>query len=288
MVEDQGRTTLHMRQQFSVHSLSIYVEVDVASKVVSLASASSSDRIAMILWTKYSPISFASILASVCGGRALSSWRFKRRTISSDLKWSAQIDSITTKAAKRLYLLRQLKGVGIAPSHLVLFYQVFHCNLPLHLSDEIKHIQRHALRIIFSACNYSERLVKAGLPSLYDRRSQLCNCHVISQCAKCRKLRGVPQVRKMVNMRVDHVEPSPPFSYCAVDFFGPFLNKEKESWSKALLFIFTCLASTSVHLETANSLNTSPSMHWVDSSTSMVQSDNLVVNKTNWEQPLLN
>ena len=69
--------------------------------------------------------------------------------ISSDLKWSAHIDSITTKAAKRLYLLRQLKRLGIAHSVLVRFYcsvvksvleyacQVFHCNLPLYLSEEI-------------------------------------------------------------------------------------------------------------------------------------------------------
>ena len=27
---------------------------------------------------------------------------------------------------------------------------------------------------MFPACSYSEGLVKAGLPSLYDRRSQLC------------------------------------------------------------------------------------------------------------------
>ena len=52
--------------------------------------------------------------------------------------------------------------------------QVFHCNLPLYLSDEIERIQRRALRIIFPACSYSEGLVKAGPPSLYDRRSQLC------------------------------------------------------------------------------------------------------------------
>ena len=52
--------------------------------------------------------------------------------------------------------------------------QVFHCNLPLHLSDEIERIQRRALSIIFPTCSYSEGLVEAGLPSLYDRRSQLC------------------------------------------------------------------------------------------------------------------
>ena len=50
----------------------------------------------------------------------------------------------------------------------------FHCNLPLYLSEEIERIQRRALRMIFPDCSYSEGLVKAGLPTLYDRRSTLC------------------------------------------------------------------------------------------------------------------
>ena len=47
--------------------------------------------------------------------------------------------------------------------------QVFHCNLPLNLSDEIERIQRRALRIIFPGCNYNEGLAKPGIPTLYDR-----------------------------------------------------------------------------------------------------------------------
>ena len=82
-------------------------------------------------------------------------------TISSDLKWSAHIDSIRTKAAKRLYLLRQRTRAGIAHNdRLVRFHcsvirsvleyacQVFHCSLPLYLSDEIKRIQYRASRVI--------------------------------------------------------------------------------------------------------------------------------------------
>ena len=42
--------------------------------------------------------------------------------ISSNLKWSAHINSLTTKAAKRLYLLGQLKCVGIANTDLVRFH----------------------------------------------------------------------------------------------------------------------------------------------------------------------
>ena len=135
---------------------------------------------------KRTPPSFPGVSIEGVEFETVSSAKVLGVTISSDLKWSAHIDSITTKAARRLCLLRQLKRAGIASSDLVLFYcsvirsvleyacQVFHCNLPLYLSDEIERIQRRALRIMFPACSYSEGLVKAGLPSLYDRRSQLC------------------------------------------------------------------------------------------------------------------
>ena len=135
---------------------------------------------------KRTPPSFPGVSIEGVEFETVSSAKVLGVTISSDLKWSAHIDSITTKAAKRLYLLRQLKRAGISSSDLVLFYccvirsvleyacQVFHCNLPLYLSDETERIQRRALSIIFPTCSYSEGLVEAGLPSLYDRRSQLC------------------------------------------------------------------------------------------------------------------
>ena len=80
--------------------------------------------------------------------------------ISSDLQWSAHIEEITVKAAKRLYLLRQLKRAGIDTKDLVSFYcsvirsvleyacQAFHSSLPAYLSQEIERIQRRALKII--------------------------------------------------------------------------------------------------------------------------------------------
>ena len=46
--------------------------------------------------------------------------------------------------------------------------------LQLYLSDEIKRIQRRALRINFPDCNYNEGLAKAGLPTPYDRRRTSC------------------------------------------------------------------------------------------------------------------
>ena len=79
----------------------------------------------------------------------------------------------------------------------------------------------------------------------------------ISKCVTCRKVRGPLQFQKMADLPLDRVEPSAPFSYCAVDFVVPFLIKEKRSEVKRYGVIFTCMASRGVHLETANSSSTS-------------------------------
>ena len=135
---------------------------------------------------KRTPPCFSQVAIEGVEFEIVSSAKVLGVVISSDLRWSAHIDSIKTKAAKRLYLLRQLKRAGIAHSVFASFYcsvirsilenacQVFHCNLPLYLSEEIERIQRRASRVIFPDCGYSEGLAKAGLTTLCDRRSTLC------------------------------------------------------------------------------------------------------------------
>ena len=78
----------------------------------------------------------------------------------------------------------------------------------------------------------------------------------ISKCVSCRKLRGSPQEQKMANLPEDRLEPAPPFTFCAVDYFGPWHIKEGRREVKRYGVLFTCLASTAVHLEVANSLST--------------------------------
>lgn len=48
----------------------------------------------------------------------------------------------------------------------------------------------------------------------------------ISKCVKCRKLRGALQEQKMADLPEDRLDPAPPFTYSAVDYFGPWLIKE--------------------------------------------------------------
>ena len=63
-----------------------------------------------------------------------------------------------------------------------------------------------------------------------------CNAAVrsyISKCVTCRHLRGNFQQQKMTSLPSDRLCEEPPFTYCGVDLFGPFVTKEgcKELWS---------------------------------------------------------
>ncbi|XP_064647104.1 uncharacterized protein LOC135499961 [Lineus longissimus] len=46
------------------------------------------------------------------------------------------------------------------------------------------------------------------------------------KCVTCKRIRGTAQSQKMADLPVDRIEPSPPFTHCGVDCFGPFLVKE--------------------------------------------------------------
>ena len=79
---------------------------------------------------------------------------------------------------------------------------------------------------------------------------------VIASCVTCRKLRGPVIEQRMADLPEDRLESAPPFTYCAADYFGPFVVKEKRKEIKRYGVISTCMASRAIHLEIANSLDT--------------------------------
>ena len=108
-------------------------------------------------------------------------------SITQDLKWNEHVNKITKKAAKRLYLLKQLKRSGLDSNDLKCFFiasirtileyacQVFHYGLPKYLSDVIERIQKRALRIIFPDLSYEDALITLNMKSLWLRREDLCS-----------------------------------------------------------------------------------------------------------------
>ena len=79
---------------------------------------------------------------------------------------------------------------------------------------------------------------------------------VIWNCVGCRKLRGKVSFQKMSDLPEDRILQSAPFTYCGLDLFGPFQVKERRSLVKRYGVIYTCLNSRSVHIESANSMET--------------------------------
>ena len=98
--------------------------------------------------------------------------------ITQDLKWNAHVDKITTKAAKRLYLLKQLLSDNdlMFLHHLYIrsILEVFHYDLPEYLSDQIERIQTRTLRIICLDLSYSEAIEDLDMEILRTRRKGLC------------------------------------------------------------------------------------------------------------------
>lgn len=60
----------------------------------------------------------------------------------------------------------------------------------------------------------------------------------------------------MADLPRDRVTPSPPFTHCAMDYFGPFYMIEGRKELKGYGVLFTCLTSRAIHLEVTHSLET--------------------------------
>ncbi|KAL4009472.1 hypothetical protein ACER0C_003324 [Sarotherodon galilaeus] len=78
----------------------------------------------------------------------------------------------------------------------------------------------------------------------------------IYKCVKCRRYRRTTEVQQMANLPEERIETSPPFTYCGLDCFGPFIVKEGRRELKRYGLLFTCLCSRAVHIETLDDLTT--------------------------------
>jgi len=108
--------------------------------------------------------------------------------ISDDLKWNVHVEMVCKKVTARLYFLRQLKRAKVPANDLLSFYTtcicpvaeyacpVFLTALPQYLSDQLKRVQKQALRIISTndlSCR--QALEVFNIPTLCDRREAIGN-----------------------------------------------------------------------------------------------------------------
>ena len=78
---------------------------------------------------------------------------------------------------------------------------------------------------------------------------------ILHNCVICKRLRGRVSEQMMGDLPKDRMMDAPPFTYCGVDYFGPFIIKERRKELKRYGVIFTCFNCRAVHLETATSLD---------------------------------
>ncbi|XP_062846427.1 uncharacterized protein LOC134325915 isoform X2 [Trichomycterus rosablanca] len=78
----------------------------------------------------------------------------------------------------------------------------------------------------------------------------------IHQCVTCRKLRRPVEGQRMSDRPTERVEPSPPFTFCGMDCFGPFLTKQGRKQHKRYGLLLTCFCSRAIHIEMLEDMST--------------------------------
>lgn len=79
---------------------------------------------------------------------------------------------------------------------------------------------------------------------------------LIRQCVRCRKLRRPAEEQKMANLPSERIDPSPPFTFCGMDVFGPFITKQGRKSYKRYGLLFTCFCCRAIHIEMLNDMST--------------------------------
>ena len=62
--------------------------------------------------------------------------------------------------------------------------------------------------------------------------------------------------KKMEDLLVERCIEVPPFIYCGIDMFGPYLIKERMSQFKRYGALFTCFTCCAIHIEVTKALDT--------------------------------
>ena len=79
---------------------------------------------------------------------------------------------------------------------------------------------------------------------------------MIFHCVQCCRLRGRFVEQKMADLPYCRVAEAPPFTFCGVDMFNPFIINQRRSQVKRYRGMFTCINCWAVHIEITHFLDT--------------------------------
>ena len=111
-------------------------------------------------------------------------------TLSSDLTWNAHVDTIVSKARKRVFTIYQLKRAGISQCDLLRVY-VSVIRPVLEYACPVAYAARYDIRACQCICQTTLKLFKrvvsghsydearsiSNLPTLFERRTKLCQSY---------------------------------------------------------------------------------------------------------------
>ena len=107
--------------------------------------------------------------------------------MSNTLQWNDNIRKSIKKANKRFYFIVLLKRAGVEVDDVLKFdctvirpvheycAQAFHHSLPKYLAEELEVVQKRVLKIISPEMVYCDALEHFRLPTLFQRRENMCN-----------------------------------------------------------------------------------------------------------------
>ena len=103
-----------------------------------------------------------------------------------------------------------------------------------------------------------EHVLSVLRENLWITKANSVTRKIISQCFDCRKRTGKPLSQKMADIPTDKITPDQlPFTCVGCDFFGHFVVQQTRKTFKRFGVLFTCLTTRAIHIEIAESLDTS-------------------------------
>lgn len=76
------------------------------------------------------------------------------------------------------------------------------------------------------------------------------------QCLVCRSMRRPTESQKIADLSQDCVKPFPPFTFCDMDCFGPFIVKQGCKELKRYGLLINCMYSQAIHIGMLDDMST--------------------------------